>query len=818
MFEKYKFSLRFIEKEIKMSKTTISTRANTLKERFFDNAPGICSERARIITEAYKEYNAYPAAIKRAKTLAKILEEMTIFIGEEELIVGNQASKPKYSPIFPEFSFDWIIDELENQPFELRDADRFLIDEETKNDLREIQKFWSSQTVNALVKSRLPEESLESIGNSAVFTFDVDVVICSGVGHYAPNYKKILTEGFLKIKEDAQEQLEKLGIPSIGTEIEKYNFWKSTIITCDAAINFAKRYAKMATELAQKESDSQRKKELLEIAQICERVPAHPASTFREACQSFFFFQLILQLESSGHSVSPGRFDQYMNPYYKADLESGKITYEEALELTECLWIKLSEINKVRPIGATLAFGGYPMFQNLGVGGQTRDGKDATNDLSYLCMEATKNVALHQPSLSARLWNGTPEKFWDKIVEITKQGLGMPALYNDEIIIPSLLNRGKSIEDARDYAIIGCVEPGAQGYEYAWSGGTGDAPFFSIPACLEYALNDGKNLITGKQAGPQTGELKDFKTFDQLKEAFEIQLKYFIDHFTVITNTADMVHQEYLPLPFLSCGMENCIDKGIDVTAGGAKYNAVGTAGVGISNAADSLMAIKKFVYDDQVISGEELIETLKNNWEGNEILRTRILAETSHYGNDIEEVDQLASWVADKYCVMTENSIGVRGPYSPGLYPVSANIPMGLGMGASADGRKQGEPLADGISPVHGRDKSGPTALLNSASKIDHFINSNGTLLNMKFHPTAVDGQVGEKALKVLLKSYFHSKGLHVQYNVISSKKLHDAQANPDKYKDLVVRVAGYSALFVGLDPDLQEDIIQRTEISEVG
>ena len=795
----------------------ISPRAKVLQDRFFSNAPGLCSERARIITEAYKDFSADPAVLRRAKSLYRILENMSIYIGQDELVVGNQAKKPRYSPIFPEFSFDWIIEELDNEPFEKRDADRFLVDQEVKDDLRAIQEFWSGKSINDLVKASLPEETHDVLRNSAAYTFSEDVVICSGVGHYSPNYKTILTKGFLGIKQNAEENLRQLGIPSEGADIEKYNFWRAIVIVCDAAMLFAQRYAELALSHAMTEENVYRKRELLEIAKICNRVPAYPAQSFREACQAFYFFQLILQIESSGHSISPGRFDQYMYPYYKEDFEAGIITEEFGLEIVECLWIKIAEINKVRPIGATKAFGGYPMFQNLCVGGQTRDGQDATNDLSYLCLQASRNIALHQPSITARLWNNTPEQFWDKIIQVTKTGLGMPALYNDEIIIPGMLNRGKSIEDARDYAIIGCVEPGAQGYEYAWSGGTGDAPFFSMPACLEYAINDGKNLQSGAQAGPRTGYLHEFSSFEAVKDAFEIQLQYFIDQFTLITNTADITHQAYAPLPFLSCGVEPCVERGIDVSAGGAKYNAIGTAGVGVSNAGDSLAALKKVVFDDKLVGGAEFLNILERNWEGQEVLRNRILAEVPHYGNDDDAADKLATWVADRYCQMTEKSIGVRGPYSPGLYPVSANVPMGAGLGASADGRKAGEALADGISPVHGRDKNGPTALLNSAAKIDHFINSNGTLLNMKFHPSAVEGEKGESALKTLLKTFFNQKGLHVQYNVVSSKKLRDAQRNPDKYRDLVVRVAGYSALFVGLDPDLQEDIISRTEILEM-
>jgi len=793
-------------------------RTQRLLDRYFHTPPAICAERARIITQAYKDLEGTPIVLKRALALERLLSQMSIGIGDDELIVGNQASKPRSSPIFPEFSFDWIIEEMEREPFELREADRFLIDEATKEELRSLAPFWKGKTVNDRTIAMLPEESYATIKNSAVFTFGADVVICSGVGHYSPHYQKILEKGFDGIKADAQRKLAELGTPCDGRDVEKYNFWKAIVIACDAVSDFGRRYAALARDMAGREADPTRKAELLGIAAVCERVPAQPAATFQEACQSFYFFQLVLQLESSGHSISPGRFDQYMYPSFKADIEAGRLTEEGAQELVECLWVKLSEINKVRPIGATKAFGGYPMFQNLCVGGQTREGKDATNRLSFMCLDASQNVRLHQPSISARLWNGTPYPLWKKIVEVTKKGLGMPALYNDEVIIPALLNRGKSIEDARAYAIVGCVEPGPQGYEYGWSGGTGDAPFFSMPACLEYAINDGKNLLTGAQAGPKTGSLADFTSFEEVKAAYTKQIAFFVDHFAVITNTADLVHQQACPLPILSCGMEPCVERGLDVTAGGAKYNATGTAGVGVSNAGDSLMSIKEYVFDQKKISGAELLQVLKDDWAGNEVLRNDILARVQHYGNDLIEADEMAAYAAEVYCKLTEQSVGPRGRYSPGLYPVSANLPMGLGLGASADGRKAHQPLADGISPVHGRDVNGPTALLNSAARIDHLINSNGTLLNLRFHPSALEGEVGEMALIAALKSYFENKGMHVQYNVVSVKKLRDAQRNPDKYRDLVVRVAGYSALFVGLDPDLQEDIITRTEFEEIG
>jgi len=793
------------------------SRVARLRDRFLNTTPAVCSERAKIVTQAYQDYQCDPVVLKRAKTLGRILEEMTIFIGEDELVVGNMASKPRSAPIFPEFSYTWVVTEMDQAPFEERESDKFLIDGETKADLRNLADFWVGKTVNDFALRSLPETALETIKNSAVFAFSPEVLILSGNGNFSPNYKKILERGFNGIKKDAEDNLAKLGIPADGTEIEKYNFWKAIIFSCEAIMVYARRYAELAKDLAANESDPKRKAELMRIAEVCEKVPANPASTFREACQSFYFFHIVLHIETNGHSISPGRFDQYMFPYFRNDMDAGLITGSEAQELIECLWIKLSEINKIRPVGATKAFGGYPMFQNLCVGGQTREGRDATNELTYMCLDATKNVRLHQPSISARVWNGTPYPLWKKLVEVTRTGLGMPALHNDEVIIPALLNRGKPLEDARSYSIVGCVEPAIQGYDLGCTGGTGDAPFFNMAACLEYAINDGKSLMSGVQVGPRTGSLADFRDFDEVRAAYEKQIKFFVDTFAVITNNADLMHRQLSPLPFRSCGIEPCVERGLDVNSGGAQYNGTGTAGVGVSNTGDSLMAIKKVVFDDGMLSGAELLDTLKNNWEGQEVLRNRILANVPHYGNDISEVDDMAAWAAGVYLHHTEQSVGPRGRYNPGLWPVSSNIPLGMGVGASPDGRKAGEALADGISPVHGRDLSGPTALLNSAARIDHQISSNGTLLNLRFHPSALEGEAGEAALIAALKTFFDMKGMHVQYNVVSSQTLRDAQRTPEKYRDLIVRVAGYSALFVGLDPKLQEDIITRTEIEEV-
>lgn len=804
-------------------------RINAWRKEFLATEPEICPERALLWTEMMKETEGQPQIIRNAKALAHVLRNMTIYIGKHELIVGNQASKPRSAPVFPEISYEWFIKEMDEFPFEKRPGDRFNITEDTKEKLRAIAPYWKGRTTHDVAKGLMTEEILRAESAYGKGVFIGGNYFFTGVGHVCAYFPKVFEKGFKGIKKDAEEAYMKLKNPD-GTITDPKNqrkraFYEAVMIVCDAVMDFAKRYADKAREMAEKETDLARKEELLAIAEICEQVPANPARGFWEALQSWWFVQLIIQIESSGHSISPGRFDQYMYPYYKQDIENGVITKELAQELIEHAWMKLNEINKIRDWGSTKAFGGYPMFQNLIVGGKTPEGKDATNELSFMCLDATAHVRLPQPSISVRVHDQSPQEFLIKATKVTKIGLGMPAWYNDEVIIPSLLNRGRSIEDANDYCIIGCVEPDVWGREYGWH----DAMFFNLNFCLELALNDGKCINcspkcpiydrcvgAGKQLGVKTGKLSDFKTFDEVKEAYEKQVKYFVHLAQEFNNAEDAAHQITKPLPFLSTVVEPCIERGIDVTAGGAKYNYTGPQGVGIANVADGLAAIKKLIFEDKEISGETMLKALQANWEGYEDLRAKIRGkDMPHYGNDDDYADELAYWAALVYCKAMEKCPTAHGGiFQPGLYPVSANVPAGAVQGATPDGRKAGDPVADGISPVHGHDIKGPTAVALSASKIDHLIASNGTLLNMMFSPKALEGTVGDRNFLAMMKVYFDRKAQHVQHNVVSKDMLLAAQKDPDKFAGLVVRVAGYSVFFTSLDKALQDDIIERTEL----
>jgi formate C-acetyltransferase len=550
------------------------------------------------------------------------------------------------------------------------------------------------------------------------------------------------------------------------------------------------------------------------------------------------------------------RFDQYMYPYYKADIDSLNLSKERAQELLDCLWVKFNDVNKVRDTGSTKGFGGYPMFQNLIVGGQDREGIDATNELSIACLEATQHTKLPQPSISIRVWNGSPHELLMKAAETSRLGLGMPAYYNDEVIIPALVNRGLTLEDGRDYGIIGCVEPQVGGKTEGWH----DAAFFNLAKVLELVVYNG--CLDGVRITPETGEFTSFTSFGQILEAYQKQMQYCVRFLTNADNSVDMAHGQRAPLPFVSSMVDDCIGKGKPIQCGGAHYNFTGPQGVGVANVGDSLMCIKELVFDKKKYTLAQIKQAMEDNFGGTsveaedaEILKevvrrlteggksltpdqiTRLAEITSQgitgkkasgdyssmledmenvpkFGNDIEEADDLARLSALVYCREVEKYKNVRGgQFQPGLYPVSANVPMGEQTGAMPDGRKAGEPLADGVSPVSGRDTNGPTAAANSVAHLDHMIVSNGTLFNQKFHPSALSGREGLEKLSALVRGFFDQKGMHVQYNVIGRETLVDAQKHPDKYKNLVVRVAGYSAHFIYLDKSLQDDIINRTE-----
>ena len=827
-----------------------SSRITRLVDHLYAKMPEIESYRAKLITESYKETEDQPIITRRAKAFSHILHNIPIIIRDEELIVGSNSIAPRGCQTFPEFSFQWLEDELDT--VETRIADPFYISEQAKADLREVHKYWKGKTTSELATAYMAPEAIRAIDHNI---FTPGNYFYNGVGHVTVKYWEVLEIGYEGIMAKAQAELDHCNVGD-GDYAERSRFLEAVIMSCQAVIDYANRYAKLALEMAEKCTDPQRKAELLVIASNCSKVPAKGATNFWEACQSFWFVQQLLQMESSGHSISPGRFDQYMYPYYKKDIESGAITRTAAQELIDCIWVKLNDLNKVRDAASAEGFAGYSLFQNLIVGGQNKDGEDVTNDLSFMCIEASMHVHLPAPSLSIRVWNGSPHDLLIKAAELTRTGIGLPAYYNDEVIIPALQNRGLSLADAREYNIIGCVEPQKAGKTEGWH----DAAFFNMCRPLELVFANG--MDQGEMVGIPTGDVTQMKTFDQFYDAYKKQMEYCISLLVNADNAIDVAHAKRCPLPFLSSMIDDCIKRGKTVQEGGAVYNFTGPQGFGIANMADSLYAIRQLVYEEKKFTMEELKEALAWNYgkgldeQSVKEITTGILremtesgakvdaettaavlksvmnaqmspekmaryeeihdmiAEVPKFGNDIPEVDAFARDVAYTYTKPLQYFSNPRGgQYQAGLYPVSANVPLGGQTGATPDGRYAHTPVADGVSPSAGKDVNGPTAAASSVAKLDHFIVSNGTLFNQKFHPSALSGREGLEKFVALIRSYFDQKGMHMQFNVVSRETLLDAQAHPENYKHLVVRVAGYSALFTTLSKSLQDDIIRRTE-----
>ena len=827
-----------------------SPRISQLVDALFEKMPQIEADRAVLLTESYKSTEGEPIITRRAKAFAHILEHIPITIRENELIVAAATKAPRGCQVFPEYSFEWL--EAEFDTVEHRTADPFYISEETKKTLSEVYKYWKGKTTSELATSYMSDEAKTAIDHCM---FTPGNYFYNGIGHLTVDYPKVLAVGYSGIIAEAKAEKAKLR-QGDQDYAKRCHFLDAVIMSCNAAVKYAKRYAALAESMAKATADYGRKKELEEIAAVCVRVPQYGAESFHEACQSFWFVQMLLQMESSGHSISPGRFDQYMYPYYKKDIDSGRITREQAQELMDCIWVKLNDLNKVRDAASAEGFAGYSLFQNLIVGGQDICGRDATNDLSFMAITATEHVFLPQPSFSVRVWNGSPHEFLIRAAELTRTGIGFPAYYNDEVIIPSLQSRGLTLSDARDYNIIGCVEPQKAAKTDGWH----DAAFFNMCRPLEMVFTGGKDK--GEQIGPETGDVAAMTTYEEFENAYRAQMNHFIELMVNADNAIDLAHAERCPLPFQSSMVADCIGRGKSLQEGGAIYNFTGPQGFGIANVTDGMYAVKKLVFEDKkytlsfwrealennygmdmdcamatkltqeivtslVMSGKEptaediktvYLTVKQNNCSGEDKKKyAALLADIgaiTKFGNDDDDVDSFAREMAYTYTRPLEKFKNPRGGvYQAGLYPVSANVPLGAQTGATPDGRLAYTPIADGVSPAAGRDLKGPTAAANSVSCLDHYIASNGTLFNMKFHPSALEGRGGLESFVALIRGYFDRKGSHMQFNVVSRETLRDAQKNPEKYKSLVVRVAGYSALFTTLSKGLQEDIINRTE-----
>ncbi|MDO4942645.1 MAG: formate C-acetyltransferase/glycerol dehydratase family glycyl radical enzyme [Lachnospiraceae bacterium] len=777
-------------------------RISYLKEKMLSEPRYASIEQALIITDTYKKNEDQPRIIQRALSLKAALEQMKIAVEPEELIVGNRTAGVRYGVVFPESGSTWVDREFETLP--TRPQDRFHVHEEDIQTFREVIKpYWEGKSLEDVLNQRYGKE-INEIGK-VVKINQKD----HAQGHICPNCVEWLQFGPAGYRKIAEEKL------LTTTEESKKLFYQSVAIVMEGAQNFMMRYHDLMCEKAALETDVEKKASMMKVAENCKNLSVRPAQTFHEAVQATWFLFVILQMESNASSFSPGRLDRHLISYYEKDLADGTLNKQDALEIIENMWLKFNEIVYMRNSGGAKYFAGFPIGFNIAVGGQDENGNDYANELSFLFLKAQQHIGLPQPNLSVRLHEGTGDELLKEAVRTVALGSGMPQFFNDKAVIPSIMELGIEEADARDYAIVGCVELTTQGNNLGWS----DSAMFNLNKALEVTLTGGTCLLTGDKIAPDYGRLTDYETFEDLEEAFKKQIDYFVDKMILACEQVEQAHIDLLPSPFLSATIDNCMENGIDVTAGGAKYNLSGIQMIQVANLADSFAAIKQLVYEEKRFTKEEVLNALKNNFEGYEYMRQVMLNKVPKYGNDISYVDDLgtkwATYFKDKLRTYT-NYRG--GPYHTGMYTVSAHVPMGENVGATPDGRFAKDPLADGgMSPVYGRDVKGPTAVLKSVSKLDKNLTTNGGLLNMKFLPEFFSNEVGIQKFANFLRSFVDLEIPHIQFNVVRKEDLIAAKENPEQYRGLTVRVAGYTAYFTELADELQNEIIARTSYGDI-
>ena len=784
-----------------MDNLKMSERISILKDKMLSEPRYASIEQALIITETYKNNENKPRIIQRALALKNALLNLKINAEPEEMIVGNRTAGIRYGVVFPESGSTWVDKEFETLP--VRPQDKFNVREEDIKIFREIIKpYWEGKSLEDVLKKKYGKEINEIAKVVKINQKD------HAQGHICPNCEKWLKKGPAGIKAEAEKYLE-------TASGDKKDFYESVIIVMEGVQQFMMRYCSFLLEKAETEKDKIKKENMILTAENCKNISSRPAENFHEAVQSLWFLFVVLHMESNASSFSPGRMDSFLYPYYKKDIEKGILTNEKALEIIECLWLKFNEIVYMRNSHSAKYFAGFPIGFNIAVGGQNEKGEDFVNELSFLFLKAQEHLGLPQPNLSVRLHKGTKDKILKEAIKVVAKGSGMPQFFNDEAVIPAMEALGISEKDARNYAIVGCVELTTQGNNLGWS----DAAMFNLNKILELTLNGGKCLLTGEQLSENFGDLTTYKTFEELEKSFEKHLNIFMDKMVLACEKVEEAHINLLPSPFLSSVIDNCIEEGKDVTQGGAKYNFSGIQMIQVANLADSLWAVKKLVFDEKKISKEELLSALRDNFKGHEITRAVILNRAEKYGNDIDEVDMMGVKWAEYFKKRLENFRNYRGGlYHTGMYTVSAHVPMGENLGASPDGRLAEEPLADGgMSPVYGRDIKGPTAVLKSVSKIDKKLTSNGGLLNMKFLPEFFRTEKGIDKFANMMRGFVDLEIPHIQFNVVRKEDLIAAKKNPENYRGLTIRVAGYTAYFTELSEKLQDEIIARTSYGDI-
>lgn len=782
----------------------MNERVRKLRKQSMEAVPHIDIERAKLVTEAYKKYEGSVSIPElRALAFKYYMENRTLCINEDELIVGEKGDSPQAAPTFPELCCHTLED---MDVMDSRDIIFFKVDDKTRElHKEEIIPYWENRSVRHKILNNIGDE-WKRCYEAGIFT---EFMEQRGPGHTVGGdifYKK----GFLQLKAEAQASIDRLDFMNDKDALAKKHQLEAMKIACDAIMIYAKRYSEYAREMAQKEENPVRKQELLTIAENCDIVPANPPKNYYQAIQMYWFVHIGVTTElNPWDAFSPGRLDQHLYPFYKVDTADGSLDDEKALELLECLWVKFNNQPAPPKVGITLKESStYTDFANINTGGIAPDGSDGVNEVSYLILDCMDEMRLLQPSSNVQISRKTPQSFVKRACEISRKGWGQPAFYNTEAIVQELLNAGKKLEDARKGGTSGCVETGAFGNEaYILTG------YMNLPKIVELTLTNGYDVVSKQQLGLQTGDPRDFKTYDEFFDAYRKQVEHFIDIKIKGNNIIENIYAQYMPVPFLSLVTNDCITNGKDYNAGGARYNTNYIQGVGIGTITDSLAAIKYNVYDNKKFTMDEMLKAVENNFEGYEEIHNLVCNKTPKYGNDDDYADEIMRSVFDLYHDTVTGRPNMKGgKYRINMLPTTCHVYFGEVMIASPNGRLAHKPVSEGISPEKGADTKGPTAVIKSCSKMDH-LSTGGTLLNQKFAPAVVAGETGLDQMANLVRTYFNMDGHHIQFNVIDRETLIDAQKNPQDYKDLIVRVAGYSDHFHNLSRELQDEIIGRTD-----
>jgi len=791
-----------------------------LRDGLLENIPDICPERAVIFTNSMKNSEGQPIVKRRAQSLYNVLDGMTIFVREGELIIGNQASSVRAAPVFPEYSTDWIVSEFRGEPYHFaqRPCDQFTYTEEAKTQILETIDYWRNKTLFENVWSQLPEQARVAWEINAI---DDTWCAAAGLGNVLPDHEWVLKEGLNGVIARARKRLEELDLTEPGT-ISQYWFLQAVITANDAVINFARRFADRLAEMAEQTENPKRKQELLAMSENCRQVPANPAKSFWQAIQTVWFIQLILQIETNGHAISLGRFDQYLWPYYKHDIDSGIITREFALELVESFFIKANEINKLRSWPDSEYFPGYHLAENLAIGGQTVDGKDAVNELTHIVLEATEEMGLTKPSVSLKWFEGTPDTFMHRALQVIQAHKGgQPALYSDPSVMRILDNMGIAKEDLYNWAPVGCIEATVPGkWDFAAKGS-----WLNLAKVFEITLNNGTDPASGATLLPGDGDLSTFTSAEQIMKAYKRQLRYYMDLQVIVEHISDEMHILHDQNAFRSSLVHDCIERGKSLIEGGARYTADGGPTAGAVSVGDSLAAIQYALFEKKLLTPEQLIHAMTTNFEdestsptGTEI-RQMLINKVPKFGNDDDyadrwtvEIDDFLGYTYNKELKSSRYGKGpVPASFSLSLSSVTGNVAFGKSVGALPDGRKAGTPVNNGVSPANGSEQHGPTAVINSEAKLPSIWFQKGSIFNMRLSADTLTNEEGRNRALALVKTHFKNNQYHIQFNVLDDETLVEAQEKPEEYRDLMVRIAGYSAFFTPLNRELQNDVIER-------